>query len=112
MEDKCKFLGAMEKVGDCMDKYWQMKKTMAPGCEPEFVSRIMSAVRPHALGMCMAGAGGGGFMYVLARDHESQKNIRNLIDSMEVCTRFLKVPYNFCCHFFLFRHLVLNLTLN
>ncbi|XP_045193477.2 L-fucose kinase-like [Mercenaria mercenaria] len=75
--------GAMAEVGKCMDSYWQMKKTMAPGCEPEFVTKIMSAVHPHALGMCMAGAGGGGFMYVLARDHESQKNIRNLIDSME-----------------------------
>lgn len=74
----------MKNVGKCMDSYWQMKKKMAPGCEPEFVTKLMSAMRPHALGMCMAGAGGGGFMYVLARDLESKKNLRNLIDSMEV----------------------------
>lgn len=75
--------GDMKNVGACMDSYWSMKKKMAPGCEPEFVTKLMSTVRPHALGMCMAGAGGGGFMYVLARDQECQKNIKNLIDSMQ-----------------------------
>ncbi|XP_052816143.1 L-fucose kinase-like [Mya arenaria] len=75
--------GDLEKVGQCMDQYWTLKKRMAPGCEPEFVSRLMSAVRSNALGMSMAGAGGGGFMYVLARDQEARTNIKNIIDSME-----------------------------
>ncbi|KAL4234744.1 hypothetical protein ACF0H5_006386 [Mactra antiquata] len=75
--------GDFTRVGDCMDKYWQMKKIMAPGCEPDFVNKLMTLVRPHSLGICMAGAGGGGFMYVLAKDHENQKNIKNLISSLE-----------------------------
>ncbi|XP_052231243.1 L-fucose kinase-like isoform X2 [Dreissena polymorpha] len=76
--------GDLESVGQCMDEYWVLKKTMAPGCEPEFVARLMTSMRPYALGMCMAGAGGGGFMYVLASDHEAQKNIKNMFNSAEV----------------------------
>jgi len=86
-----------------MDKYWQMKKLMAPGCEPEFVTRLMTSLRPHALGMCMAGAGGGGFMYVLARDHESQKNIKNMIGNMEVSEHlvfcYFRLNSHACCMF-------------
>ncbi|XP_052231304.1 L-fucose kinase-like [Dreissena polymorpha] len=51
--------GDLESVGQCMDEYWVLKKTMAPGCEPEFVARLMTSMRPYALGMCMAGAGVG-----------------------------------------------------
>ncbi|KAH3773449.1 hypothetical protein DPMN_174810, partial [Dreissena polymorpha] len=49
----------LESIGQCMDEYWVLKKTMAPGCEPEFVARLMTSMRPYALGMCMAGAGVG-----------------------------------------------------
>ncbi|CAG2209006.1 FUK [Mytilus edulis] len=60
--------GDLKKVGSCLDRYWQMKKIMAPGCETQIITTLMEAVRPFALGICMAGAGGGGFMYVLAQD--------------------------------------------
>jgi len=77
-------VGDLKSVGRCMDDYWKMKKLMAPGCEPEVVTRIMSSLRPHTLGMCMAGAGGGGFMYVLAKNMEAQKNIKNMVANGEV----------------------------
>ncbi|KAH3830930.1 hypothetical protein DPMN_104187 [Dreissena polymorpha] len=51
--------GDLESVGQSMDEYWVLKKTMAAGCEPEFVARLMNSMRPYALGMCMAGAGVG-----------------------------------------------------
>lgn len=80
--------GDLVGVGRCLDEYWCLKKLMAPGCEPEFVGRLMAAVRPHALGICMAGAGGGGFMYVLARDVEARTNICNIINNMQVLDWF------------------------
>lgn len=75
------YAGDLKSVGQCMDNYWKMKKLMAAGCEPDVVTRLMAAMRPHSLGMCMAGAGGGGFMYVLAKDKECQRNIKNMIES-------------------------------
>lgn len=72
-------------MGHCLDRYWEMKKIMAPGCETEIIKTLMDTVRPYALGMCMAGAGGGGFMYVLARDSIQKDVITQLIPTIEVC---------------------------
>jgi len=78
--------GDLAGVGQCMSEYWQLKKKMAPGCEPELVTCIMQAVEPHVLGMSMAGAGGGGFMYLLTRTPDSVDLVRNILTKV-------KVPY-------------------
>ncbi|CAC5396601.1 FUK [Mytilus coruscus] len=75
--------GDLKKVGSCLDRYWQMKKIMAPGCETQIISTLMEAVRPFALGICMAGAGGGGFMYVLAQDPLKRDVIKQLIPTVK-----------------------------
>ncbi|KAJ8302778.1 hypothetical protein KUTeg_019174 [Tegillarca granosa] len=75
--------GDLQKVGSCLDRNWQMKKRMAPGCETAIISRIMAAARPFAHGMCMAGAGGGGFLYVLAKDETSKKSILDAVKAFE-----------------------------
>lgn len=58
----------LEGLGKCIDKYWHEKKLMAPGCEPPIVTKIMMVLRPMSYGLCMCGAGGGGFMYALTRE--------------------------------------------
>ena len=78
------FLGDLKKVGSCLDRYWQMKKIMAPGCETQIITTLMEALRPFALGICMAGAGGGGFMYVLAKDANQKGLIKQLIPTIKV----------------------------
>ncbi|XP_063440263.1 L-fucose kinase-like isoform X2 [Mytilus trossulus] len=75
--------GDLKKVGSCLDRYWQMKKIMAPGCETQIITTLMEAVRPFALGICMAGAGGGGFMYVLAQDPLKRDVIKQLIPTVK-----------------------------
>ena len=57
---------------------------MAPGCETECITKLMKAFRPHASGICMAGAGGGGFMYVLAKDASHKEQIKELVAQMDV----------------------------
>lgn len=76
--------GDLQKVGSCLDRNWEMKKRMAPGCETAIISRIMAAIRPFAHGMCMAGAGGGGFLYVLSKDETNKKSILNAMKAFEV----------------------------
>ncbi|XP_025115275.1 L-fucose kinase-like isoform X2 [Pomacea canaliculata] len=60
--------GNFEKVGSCVEQYWQMKKRMAPGCESQTIAKIMATLKPYMLGMCSAGAGGGGFIYGILKD--------------------------------------------
>jgi len=78
--------GDLAGVGGCMCEYWRLKKKMAPGCEPELVTRIMQAMQPHVLGMSLAGAGGGGFMYLLTRDPHSVDLVRNILTTVQVHT--------------------------
>ncbi|XP_074533055.1 L-fucose kinase [Halichoeres trimaculatus] len=60
--------GSLSRLGVCLDRSWQQKKLMAPGCEPASVRTMMEALRPLVLGQSLAGAGGGGFLYLLTRE--------------------------------------------
>ncbi|XP_026166649.1 L-fucose kinase [Mastacembelus armatus] len=60
--------GCLLTLGRCLDRSWQQKKLMAPGCEPASVRAMMEALRPLVLGQSLAGAGGGGFLYLLTRE--------------------------------------------
>ena len=66
-----------------MNEYWEQKKRMAPGCEPEAVTQLMTHLRPHTLGMSLAGAGGGGFLYVLFRETKTLPEVELLLK--QVC---------------------------
>ncbi|TSK13521.1 L-fucose kinase [Bagarius yarrelli] len=71
--------GSLSKLGDCINRYWQQKKAMAPGCEPAAVRIMMDALQPLALGQSLAGAGGGGFLFVLTRDPQQEANVRKIL---------------------------------
>uniref|UniRef100_A0A8C3JWJ8 L-fucose kinase n=1 Tax=Calidris pygmaea TaxID=425635 RepID=A0A8C3JWJ8_9CHAR len=76
--------GDLLLVGKCLDRYWQQKKCMAPGCEPLAVGRMMEALRPHVYGQCLAGAGGGGFLYVLTKAPRQKEALHQILAKTEV----------------------------
>ena len=76
--------GNLEEVGDCLDQYWILKKVMAPGCEPSGVTHMIQALRPYISGTCMAGAGGGGFLYLLMKEPQKHDFVRNVIQDLKV----------------------------
>jgi fucokinase len=61
-----------------------MKKILAPGCETPTIAKLMAAARPFAYGMCMAGAGGGGFLYVLTKDNNQKHLLLDILGTVEV----------------------------
>ena len=60
--------GDIVALGESFSAYWAQKKRMAAGCEPTTVTEMMRVLEPHCHGMSMGGAGGGGFMFVIAKD--------------------------------------------
>nr|XP_019965414.1 PREDICTED: L-fucose kinase-like [Paralichthys olivaceus] len=54
---------------------------MAPGCEPASVRTMMEALRPLVLGQSLAGAGGGGFLYLLTREPEQQQAVLQVLNN-------------------------------
>ncbi|KAL0967867.1 hypothetical protein UPYG_G00258650 [Umbra pygmaea] len=75
--------GSLLRLGACMDCYWGQKKIMAPGCEPAAVRTMMDALRPLTLGQSLAGAGGGGFLYLLTRLPQQRDAVRQVLDSTQ-----------------------------
>lgn len=79
--------GDLELLGTCLECYWQQKKRMAPGCEPLAVGRMMGALRPYVHGQCLAGAGGGGFLYVLTKAPRQKEALHQILAKIEVKKR-------------------------
>uniref|UniRef100_A0A8B9MJG6 L-fucose kinase n=1 Tax=Accipiter nisus TaxID=211598 RepID=A0A8B9MJG6_9AVES len=75
--------GNLPLIGKCLDRYWQQKKCMAPGCEPLAVGRMMDALRPYVYGQCLAGAGGGGFLYVLTKVPRQKEALHQILAKTE-----------------------------
>ncbi|XP_053174928.1 L-fucose kinase [Scomber japonicus] len=73
--------GSLSGLGLCLDRSWQQKKLMAPGCEPASVRAMMDALRPLVLGQSLAGAGGGGFLYVLTREPQQQQAVLQVLNN-------------------------------
>ncbi len=69
------FLGLASLVG----KTWEQNKRLDPGTAPKEVEAIISQVRDLCLGLKLPGAGGGGFLYMIAKDANAAAIIRRTL---------------------------------
>uniref|UniRef100_A0A4W4DQI8 L-fucose kinase n=1 Tax=Electrophorus electricus TaxID=8005 RepID=A0A4W4DQI8_ELEEL len=79
--EECAHACSLPRLGASIDRYWQQKKAMAPGCEPAAVRTMMNALRPLTLGQSLAGAGGGGFLFILMRDAHQEERVQQILHS-------------------------------
>lgn len=84
--------GSLPLLGQCLTSYWEQKKLMAPGCEPRAVRRLMAVLAPHVHGQSLAGAGGGGFLYLLTKEPRQKEALEAVLAEAEVGTGVLLVP--------------------
>ncbi len=78
--------GNWREVGKCARIYWEQKKEMAPGCEPEAVKGLVESLYVQDLieAGWLAGAGGGGFLYLLLKDHVDASELVDSIPMQQV----------------------------
>uniref|UniRef100_A0A8C7FLE2 L-fucose kinase n=1 Tax=Oncorhynchus kisutch TaxID=8019 RepID=A0A8C7FLE2_ONCKI len=81
--EECARACSLPRLGACLERYWGQKKVMAPGCEPAAVRTMMDALRPLALGQTLAGAGGGGFLYLLTRQPQQGEAVRQVLNNTQ-----------------------------
>jgi len=74
---------SLNKIGVCIDEYWKQKKIMAPGSEPLVCSKLFSTFKTMSTGSSLAGAGGGGFMYLLLKEDYMKADIESLIKDFQ-----------------------------
>ena len=56
--------------------YWQLKKQLDPGATNPGVEKIIRRVDRYCDATCLPGAGGGGFVFMIAKDAEAAARIR------------------------------------
>ena len=72
--------GDLDRFAACVNEYWRDKKLLDAGSTNEKVDDIIDVIRPHASAVSLAGAGGGGFMYILAKSPDDAERIRQLLE--------------------------------
>ncbi|XP_046290676.1 L-fucose kinase isoform X1 [Marmota monax] len=75
--------GSLPLLGQYLTSYWEQKKLMAPGCEPLAVRRMMDVLAPHVHGQSLAGAGGGGFLYLLTKEPRQKEALEAVLAKTE-----------------------------
>ncbi|XP_069882365.1 L-fucose kinase [Dipodomys merriami] len=75
--------GNLPLLGQYLTSYWEQKKLMAPGSEPLAVRRMMDVLAPYVHGQSLAGAGGGGFLYVLTKEPRQKEAVEAVLAKTE-----------------------------
>ena len=65
--------------GACLAEYWELKKALDPGSTNDNIEKIIARVQPYLTACSLCGAGGGGFMLMLARDEAATHHIRRVL---------------------------------
>ena len=66
-------------MGQLISKTWQQNQRIDSGTNPNSVRRITDLIDDLCLGYKLPGAGGGGYLYMVAKDPESAARIRQIL---------------------------------
>jgi galactokinase/mevalonate kinase-like predicted kinase len=68
-----------EAFGQLVRKTWQQNQLIDSGTNPESVQRITALIDDLCLGYKLPGAGGGGYLYMVAKDPDAAARIKQIV---------------------------------
>lgn len=68
------------QYGRMILKTWKQKKQIDSGTNPLEVERIIDLIKDYTLGYKLPGAGGGGYLYMVAKDPTAAARIRKILE--------------------------------
>ena len=68
------------RMGQLVRKTWQQNQTLDAGTNPAAVSALTALVDDLCLGYKLPGAGGGGYLYMIAKDPEAAARIKQILN--------------------------------
>ncbi|MCC7156120.1 MAG: hypothetical protein IT161_16200 [Bryobacterales bacterium] len=71
--------GEWDYLGELLNRHWRLNQELDPNTTNARISALLDAVAPHTAGAKLAGAGGGGFILLLAKDPGSADAIRRTL---------------------------------
>lgn len=69
------------QTGRLMRRTWQQNQTLDSGTNPEVVSQLTDLIDDLCLGYKLPGAGGGGYLYMMAKDPEAAARIKQILQA-------------------------------
>lgn len=61
-------------------RYWEQKKAIDPGATNEKIEALLASVQQEVQASVLPGAGGGGFVFIIAKSAEAAYRIRKIFD--------------------------------
>ncbi|MBQ8673537.1 MAG: bifunctional fucokinase/L-fucose-1-P-guanylyltransferase [Bacteroides sp.] len=71
--------GDFATFGRLVGKTWQQNKVLDSGTNPPAVEEIIRQIADYTLGYKLPGAGGGGYLYMVAKDPQAALRIRDIL---------------------------------
>ncbi len=73
---------SLNTVGKLMSRSWELNKALSPTTTNDRIDALFAVAEPYAAGGKLAGAGGGGFMVLLAKDPSSAARLRKILTGL------------------------------
>ena len=85
--------GSFYEMGNLVGKSWEQNKLLDAGTNPPEVEKIIRLISDYCLGYKLPGAGGGGYLYMIAKDPEAALAIRKILQENQPnnCARFVEM---------------------
>jgi len=74
--------GDYQLFASCINMYWMSKKALDPGSTNPQVESIIARITPWTKAVTLVGAGGGGFLFAIARSHAAKSKICSVLDEI------------------------------
>ena len=71
--------GDFETYGHLVGKTWEQNKSLDSGTNPPAVEQLIARIKDYTLGYKLPGAGGGGYLYMIAKDPAAALQIRKVL---------------------------------
>ena len=71
--------GDWDGLGGCLNRSWELNQQLEPTCSNPLLTDLFTGIAPFVSGAKLAGAGGGGFLFALARDRASRPSLEALL---------------------------------
>lgn len=85
--------GDFALYGKLVGKSWELNKTLDSGTNPSAIEALIRLIKDYCLGYKLPGAGGGGYLYMVAKDPEAAVQIRKQLSAspLNVNARFVEM---------------------
>src|ERR1022692_1069119 len=73
--------GEWDYLGSLLDRHWELNQVLDPNTTNAPINTLLESARPFVRGAKLAGAGGGGFLILLAKSPQAARDLQVVLDA-------------------------------